>query len=44
MTLEFVRAVIEEGSRPLGLLVLGKACNVLNKANVGRKWVVEERV
>lgn len=43
MTLEFVAAAIEEeGSRPPGLLVLGKACEVLNKPDVGRKWVVEE--
>jgi len=42
-TLEFVGAAIEEeGSRPPGLLVLGKACEVLNKGDVGRKWVVEE--
>jgi uroporphyrin-III C-methyltransferase len=42
-TLEFVGAAIEEeGSRPPGLLVLGKACEVLNKADKGRKWVVEE--
>jgi uroporphyrin-III C-methyltransferase len=42
-TLEFVGlAIEEEGSRPPGLLVLGKACEVLNKGDVGRKWVVEE--
>jgi uroporphyrin-III C-methyltransferase len=42
-TLEFVSAAIEEeGSRPPGLLVLGKASEVLNKADKGRKWVVEE--
>ncbi|KAE8443615.1 hypothetical protein EG329_001548 [Mollisiaceae sp. DMI_Dod_QoI] len=42
-TLEFVNAAIEEeGSRPPGLLVLGKACEVLHKGDVGRKWVVEE--
>jgi uroporphyrin-III C-methyltransferase len=42
-TLEFVAAAIEEeGSRPPGLLVLGKACEVLNKPDKGRKWVVEE--
>jgi uroporphyrin-III C-methyltransferase len=42
-TLEFVGvAVEEEGSRPPGLLVLGRACEVLNKGDVGRKWVVEE--
>ena len=42
-TLEFVGAAIEEeGSRPPGLLVLGKACEVLHKSDAGRKWVVEE--
>jgi uroporphyrin-III C-methyltransferase len=42
-TLEFVGAAVEgEGSRPPGLLVLGKACEVFNKGDVGRKWVVEE--
>jgi len=42
-TLEFVAAAIEEeGSRPPGLLVLGNACEVLHKGDVGRKWVVEE--
>jgi uroporphyrin-III C-methyltransferase len=42
-TLEFVGAAIEEeGRRPPGLLVLGKACEVLNKPDVGRKWIVEE--
>jgi uroporphyrin-III C-methyltransferase len=42
-TLEFVAAAIEEeGSRPPGLLILGKACEVLNKPDKGRKWVVEE--
>lgn len=41
-TLEFVGAAIEEeGSRPPGLLVLGNACEVLNKSDKGRKWVVE---
>jgi uroporphyrin-III C-methyltransferase len=41
--LEFVTTAIEEeGSRPLGLLVLGNACEVLHKGDVGRKWVVEE--
>lgn len=42
-TLEFVGAAIEEeGSRPPGLLVLGKSCEVLYKTDKGRKWVVEE--
>ncbi|KAN0110866.1 uroporphyrin-III C-methyltransferase [Hyaloscypha variabilis] len=41
--LEFVaEAIEEEGSRPPGLLVLGKACEVLNLPDKGRKWVVEE--
>ncbi|RDL35921.1 Tetrapyrrole methylase [Venustampulla echinocandica] len=42
-TLEFVaRAVESEGSRPPGLLVVGKACEALVKGDAGRKWVVEE--
>lgn len=42
-TLEWVvDAIDEEGSRPPGLLVLGKACEVLHGAESGRKWVVEE--
>ena len=42
-TLEFVAAAVEEeGSRPPGLLVLGRACEVLCKGDVARKWVVEE--
>ncbi|KAH8588632.1 tetrapyrrole methylase [Bisporella sp. PMI_857] len=42
-TLEWVVAAIEvEGSRPPGLLVLGKACEALYKGDKGRKWVVEE--
>jgi uroporphyrin-III C-methyltransferase len=42
-TLEFVAHAIEsEGSRPPGLLVLGNACEVLMKGDVGRKWGVEE--
>ncbi|KAL8899985.1 MAG: hypothetical protein Q9207_005918 [Kuettlingeria erythrocarpa] len=41
-TLEFVvKAVENEGSRPPGLLVLGKACEVL-KGRGGARWVVEE--
>lgn len=40
-TLEYVTtAVEEEGSRPPGLLVVGKACEVLEKTP--QKWVVEE--
>jgi uroporphyrin-III C-methyltransferase len=42
-TLEFVAQAVEsEGSRPPGLLVLGNACEVLMKGDVGRKWLVEE--
>jgi len=42
-TLEWVvEAIEEEGSRPPGLLVLGKACEVLHLPEMGRKWVVEE--
>ncbi|KAL8717656.1 MAG: hypothetical protein Q9181_008298, partial [Wetmoreana brouardii] len=41
-TLEFVvQAVEAEGSRPPGLLVVGKACEVL-KDRGGARWVVEE--
>ncbi|KAL8719238.1 MAG: hypothetical protein Q9225_003723 [Loekoesia sp. 1 TL-2023] len=41
-TLEFVvQAVENEGSRPPGLLVLGKACEVL-KGRGGARWVVED--
>ncbi len=40
-TLEYVCAAIEEeGSRPPGLLVVGRSCEVLYKG--GQKWVVEE--
>ncbi|QIW99208.1 hypothetical protein AMS68_004726 [Peltaster fructicola] len=40
-TLEYVTtAVEEEGSRPPGLLVVGKACEVLEKTT--QKWIVEE--
>lgn len=40
-TLEYVCAAVEEeGSRPPGLLVVGKACEVLWKGK--QKWVVEE--
>ncbi|KAJ9641575.1 uroporphyrin-III C-methyltransferase [Coniosporium tulheliwenetii] len=41
-TLEYVCAAVEEeGSRPPGLLVVGKACEVLFRSG-GQKWVVEE--
>ncbi len=41
-TLQFVvQAVEAEGSRPPGLLVVGKACEVL-KGRGGARWVVEE--
>ncbi|KAI4091138.1 MAG: hypothetical protein L6R37_007784 [Teloschistes peruensis] len=41
-TLEFVVEAVEaEGSRPPGLLVVGKACEVL-KGRGGARWVVEE--
>lgn len=41
-TLEHVCAAVEEeGSRPPGLLVVGHACEVLEKSG-GQKWVVEE--
>ncbi len=42
-TLEFVVVAIEEeGSRPPGLLILGKACEVLEEGDKARKWVTEE--
>lgn len=42
-TLSHVVAAIEsEGSRPPGLLVLGKACEALWTPVEGRRWVVEE--
>lgn len=42
-TLEFVNLAIEtEGSRPPGLLVLGKACEALIKPNPTQKWQVED--
>ncbi|KAF1344886.1 tetrapyrrole methylase [Delphinella strobiligena] len=41
-TLEHVCAAVEEeGSRPPGLLVVGHACEVLEKSG-GQRWVVEE--
>ncbi|KAI1809132.1 uroporphyrin-III C-methyltransferase [Poronia punctata] len=42
-TLEKVAEAIErEGSRPPGLLVLGRACESLNRLPEGRAWNVEE--
>ena len=42
-TLEFVVAAIEaEGSRPPGLLVVGKSCEALYSMEKGRSWVVED--
>ncbi|KAL1866014.1 uroporphyrin-III C-methyltransferase [Diaporthe australafricana] len=42
-TLEFVAEAIEaEGSRPPGLLVVGRACEALYTPEKGRSWVVEE--
>ncbi|EPE32046.1 Tetrapyrrole methylase [Glarea lozoyensis ATCC 20868] len=42
-TLEFVANAIEsEGSRPPGLLVVGKSCEALMKGDPARKWIVEE--
>ncbi|KAK6382719.1 uroporphyrin-III C-methyltransferase [Exophiala oligosperma] len=42
-TLEHVvQAVEEEGSRPPGLLVVGKSCEVLHKLEEGKAWLVEE--
>lgn len=42
-TLEFVAEAIEaEGSRPPGLLVVGRACEALYKPEKGRSWIVEE--
>lgn len=42
-TLEFVASAIEsEGSRPPGLLVLGRSCEALMKGDSSRKWIVEE--
>ncbi|KAI1445682.1 uroporphyrin-III C-methyltransferase [Annulohypoxylon stygium] len=37
-----VEAVEQEGSRPPGLLVVGAACEFLNKLEKGRAWSVEE--
>lgn len=42
-TLKFVAEAIEaEGSRPPGLLVVGRACEALYKPEKGRSWIVEE--
>ncbi|CAM1506358.1 Fc.00g059990.m01.CDS01 [Cosmosporella sp. VM-42] len=42
-TLEHVAEAIEaEGSRPPGLLVVGRACEVLYTGEKGRAWAVEE--
>lgn len=42
-TLEHVcQAIEEEGSRPPGLLVVGKACEVLHKPVEGKRWVTED--
>lgn len=37
-----VEAVEQEGSRPPGLLVIGKACDFLNILEEGRAWAVED--
>lgn len=42
-TLQCVAEAIEhEGSRPPGLLVVGRACEVLHPPERGRSWVVED--
>lgn len=42
-TLNFVAEAIEaEGSRPPGLLVVGRACEALYMPEKGRSWIVEE--
>ncbi|KAK4136892.1 hypothetical protein BT67DRAFT_374025 [Trichocladium antarcticum] len=42
-TLQFVAEAIEqEGSRPPGLLVVGRACEALYTPEKGRPWVVED--
>ncbi|KAI3393199.1 hypothetical protein diail_4567 [Diaporthe ilicicola] len=44
-TLEFVAEAIEaEGSRPPGLLVVGRACEALYTPEKGRSWIVEEGI
>ncbi|KAI0149544.1 uroporphyrin-III C-methyltransferase [Xylariaceae sp. FL1272] len=37
-----VEAIEQEGSRPPGLLVVGRACEFLNKLEKGRAWTVED--
>ncbi|OTB16991.1 hypothetical protein K445DRAFT_57956 [Daldinia sp. EC12] len=37
-----VEAIEQEGSRPPGLLVVGRACEFLNKPEKGRAWSVED--
>ncbi|KAI1343477.1 uroporphyrinogen-III C-methyltransferase [Xylariaceae sp. FL0016] len=37
-----IEAIEQEGSRPPGLLVVGRACEFLNKPEKGRSWSVEE--
>lgn len=37
-----VEAVEQEGSRPPGLLVVGRACEFLNEREKGRAWSVED--
>lgn len=37
-----VAAVAEEGARPPGLLVVGRACEVLVEPSPGQRWAVEE--
>jgi uroporphyrin-III C-methyltransferase len=42
-TLEHVcLAVQEEGSRPPGLLVVGRSCEVLHQRELGKRWAVED--
>lgn len=42
-TLQHVeQAIQEEGSRPPGLLVVGRACEALYTPEAGRAWIVEE--
>lgn len=42
-TLRYVEEAIEtEGSRPPGLLVVGRACEALYTPEKGRRWVVED--
>ncbi|KAJ8125562.1 hypothetical protein O1611_g8078 [Lasiodiplodia mahajangana] len=38
-----VEAIEQEGSRPPGLLVVGRACEFLNKVESNHAWSVEER-